>query len=410
MGKRFLYVGNWGFHPAPKGISRFEYDEESGELTLIDTVRSDIAAGQLALDDERGILYAVNECGERKGEYGGGGQLLAFKIDAETGELTQMCQRDSLCPEPSYLCLDGTGKYILACHCADPWHVTKIVRNADGTLSNQVLFDDGALVLFRLNADGSIGDAVDYCTAPCCSRLSETSQVNVDPVSGHIQLVEIVSRLHSVKMSPDGEMFICCDKGMDRIYCYKLDREAGKIRQTDTFEADWRSFPRYGAFHPVRKVFYANNEFCADVNYFGYDSAAGKIDRLGKVSAVFADPGLVEGKPVGAQDILVSPDGKTMYVTLCGINSISVFDLNEEGVPTLVQVQECGGNMPRGIALSPDGRFLLSGNMLSGNISVFAVDKGGRLKETGKIYRAVSPSAMKFYRAKLQGFRKEEDF
>lgn len=34
MGKKFLYVGNWGFHPAPKGISRFLYEEETGELTL----------------------------------------------------------------------------------------------------------------------------------------------------------------------------------------------------------------------------------------------------------------------------------------------------------------------------------------------------------------------------------------
>ena len=127
MSKKFLYVGNWGFHPAPKGISRFLYDEETGEMTLQETIRPDVAAGQLCLDRERGILYAVNERGDRTNEYGGGGSLLAFKIDPESGELTKISERDSLCPEPSYLCLDGSGKYILTCHCGDPWHVTKIV-------------------------------------------------------------------------------------------------------------------------------------------------------------------------------------------------------------------------------------------------------------------------------------------
>lgn len=75
MGKKFLYVGNWGFHPAPKGISRFLYEEETGELTLQETIRPDVAAGQLCLDEARGILYAVNERGDRTNEYGGGGSL-----------------------------------------------------------------------------------------------------------------------------------------------------------------------------------------------------------------------------------------------------------------------------------------------------------------------------------------------
>ena len=88
MGDRLLYVGNWGFQPAPKGITCFVYHEQTGELTRKETIRSDVAAGQLCLDREKKILYAVNERGDRTNEYGGGGSLLAFRIHPETGELS----------------------------------------------------------------------------------------------------------------------------------------------------------------------------------------------------------------------------------------------------------------------------------------------------------------------------------
>ena len=397
--KRFLYVGNWGFHPAPKGISVFEYDDETGNIDLIENIHQDIAAGQLDIDYEKGILYAVNEAGDRPGEYGGGGKLLAFRIDGETGRLTLVNERDSLCPEPSYIRRDATGRYLLTCHCADPWHVTKIVRNEDGTLSNEVLFDDAAVVLFRLNEDGSIGEAVDFKTWEGCNKLDEKHQVNVDPVSGHIQLVEIISRLHAVLPSPDGKMFITLDKGMDKIYAFKIDYENEKIIHTDTWQAAWQSFPRYAYFHPTLNIMYANSEFCSDVNVFSYDSENGKLNYIKTVSCTDKDYGLVEGKPVGAQDILVHPDGKTLYVTTCGINSITVFDLDSDGMPAFRQIINSDGNLPRGIAISPDKRFLLSGNMVSCDITLFKINEDGTLKYTGKKSEAVSPSAMRFYPA-----------
>lgn len=396
MSKLLLYVGNWGFHPAPKGISVFTFDTESGTLELKNTIMQDVCAGQLCIDRERGILYVVNECGDRRGEYGGGGEVLAYQIDAEGG-LRLMNRRDSLCPEPSYVCLDGTGKYLLVCHCADPGHVTKLVRGADGTLSNKVLFDDAAVVLFRLNEDGSIGEAIDALTWSGTNRLSEKNQVNVDPVTGHIQLVEMISRLHAVLMSPDGKMFVACDKGLDQIYAFQLNRETGKLTETDAYQASWSSFPRYAAFHPTLPVLYTNSEFSGEVNVFRYDSEAGKLKHWTAVSATDREYGLIEGKPVGAQDILVSPDSRSLYVTTCGIHSISMFALDEEGMPELKQVVCSGGNLPRGIALSPDGRFLLSGNMVSRDISTFRVRENGTLEPTGEIYKAVSPSAMQFF-------------
>lgn len=397
--KIFAYVGNWGFAPAPKGISSFRYDAENGDLQLMETIRPDIAAGQLCLDAENQILYSVNECGERRGEIGGGGYVLAFKIDSSTGKLTLINERDSLAPEPSYLCMTKSKKYLMACHCADPWHVTKIVRREDGSIGNEVLFDDTALVLFPIEEDGSIG-------APCDAMITEGtggkdphSQRNVDPVTNHIQLVEVISRLHAVIPSPDGSFFVTCDKGMDKLITFRVDEEAGRFEKIQEYAVDEvASFPRYGAFHPSKKVFYANNENQALLNSFTYDEE-GRLTLMDKLELLTEDVGMIDGKPVGAQDILVHPDGHAMYVTLCGLNDIIVMSLDEEGKPSLKQQINSRGNLPRGIALSPDHRYLFSGNMVSGDITKFLVKEDGTLEYTGDKIEAVSPSAIRFFKA-----------
>lgn len=400
MSKTFVYVGNWSFQAKPekgKGITIFEYEPESGDLKLIETICPDVAAGQLYLDARNRILYSNDECGERRGEIGGGGYLLAFRIDPESGKLTLINRKDSLSPEPSYLWLDKGGKYLVTCHCGDPWHVTRIVRKPDGSFGNEVLFDDSALVMFRVNDDGSLGEVCDVSVNPGTGGKGENSQVNVDPVSGHIQLVEVLSRLHAVVGSPSGELLAVCDKGMDKVYTYRIDREEGKLCRLSEWTApEVACFPRYCAFHPTKNALYVNNENLALLNSFHYDEATGKLERFDSVYLLEEDPGMVGGKPVGAQDILVHPNGKTLYCTLCGLNLIVVCHIDEKGVPRPVQRINSRGNLPRGIALSPDGRFLLSGNMVSGDITTFAVDADGLLTDTGKTFEAISPSAVRF--------------
>lgn len=399
MGKRhFAIVGNWGFAPAPKGITTFEYFPESGELKHIETIRQDIAAGQLTIDQERGIVYAVNECGERPGEIGGGGSVLAFKIDSNTGKLTLINQKDSLSPEPSYLCLDKSKKYLMVCHCSDPWHVTRIVRHADGSYGNEVLFDDVGLVLFRIEEDGSLGEVCDVNFTPGGHGKDPNTQVNVDPVTNHIQLVRVISRQHAIVSDPSSDVFALMDKGMDKVYTYKLDREKGKLLRADVWSApDIACFPRYAAFHPSLPILYVNNENLAQLDCFHYDVETAKIRHFCSIPLVSEDPGLVDGKPVGAQDILVHPSGKALYVTLCGLNSIVTVALDPDGKPTLKSSVLSGGNLPRGICITPDETMLLSGNMVSGDITTFSIAADGTLKATGKIYKAVSPSAIRFF-------------
>ncbi|MCC8101868.1 MAG: lactonase family protein [Clostridiales bacterium] len=264
-----------------------------------------------------------------------------------------------------------------------------------GSYGNKVLFDDAGLTLFRINEDGSLGDICDILITPLSGGLGSNSRIDVDKKTGRFQLIEVISRQHSIVANPSSEIFALCDKGMDRIYTYRLDRDKGKIVPLDEFDAEVGCFPRYGVFHPSLPMYYANNETEATLNSFHYDETTGKLDRFSYKTLLLEDS---DGRKQGSQDILVHPNGKALYVSLSGdFNYLATLRLNEKGIPSLVQNIPCGGIFPRGIAISPDERFLLSGNIRSGNITTFRILPDYTLESTGMIYDAVSPSAIRFY-------------
>lgn len=403
--KMFAYVGNWNFHPADKGISVYQYDPEDGSLALIETIMPEIAAGQIWLHPEKPILYVVNEKGDLDGKMGGGGYVLAFGIDEETGKLTLLSNIESLCTEPCYVVVDKSRKHVLVSQHADPFYVTKVVKHGDGTWGNQIIMEDAGLLLIGLKEDGSLGDIQDVYITKSNGGLGREGKKLVDPVTGHVQLTRVISRQHSVMPSPSGNIYVVCDKGMDRVYTFGVDDEHNELKLLDTYVDDLGVFPRYSTFHPTKPVLYTNNERKCEIHVFNYSDETGKIDMIQKVDILTPE---YQGKeyaitcrPMGAQDILAHPNGKVVYCTIeGGDNLIATLKVKEDGTLELVQNIDCEGVMPRGICISPDGRFLLSGNLTSGDITVFRIEEDGLLTSTGKKYEAVSPSAIRIYEVK----------
>lgn len=88
-------------------------------------------------------------------------------------------------------------------------------------------------------------------------------------------------------------------------------------------------------------------------------------------------PGAREGSEAAA--VRLSNDERFLYVSVRGENVIAV--LEARGTRTrVIQRAPCGGDHPRDILLSPDGRFLLAANRNAGGLVCFAVDR-----ETGLI-------------------------
>lgn len=367
----YAFVGGWGFRPGPKGLGIYAYDPQSGEMTHLKTVHEELSVGFQLLDRERGVLYVTDESAVRRGE-AVGGAVLAFTLDGERG-LAGLNSLPTPLPKPSGFCLDSSGRYALVSHHGDMGRVTKLVRRADGTFTAQTVTDDAGLALLSVEEDGRLGRVLDVVLTP-----------GEDPFGPHA-----LSHQHCVTADPSGALFLVCDKGMDRIYSFRLDRERGRLELLRTTRVADGFAPRLAAFHPTLPVVYGNNEHQPEILAFRYDVVTGALEEAGRCR-------LCEdaGEQLLGLALLMHPNGRTLYTSLRGADAIVVLDIDGEGRLHRRQTVPCGGENPRGLCLAPDGRFLLCANTGSGTVTRFAVASDGTLTWAGEPVRASSAASI----------------
>jgi 6-phosphogluconolactonase (cycloisomerase 2 family) len=378
--KNYALVGSWDFKPRDLGLSVYRYNSENANLDYIDTYFTEVCVGQQFIDNERRIVYITNECDSLPGKIGGGGSVLAIRIGGENGKLSLLNRKESLAVKPSYIWVDKTKRYALVSHHGGRGHVTKILRKAGGGLTSETLFDDAALVLFRLEADGSLGEP--------CDALITPGKALVMP--------HALSHQHSVVGDPAGSIFIVCDKGTDEIYSIRIDYKTEKLVLLDTAVCETGNAPRYSAFHPILPVFYSNNETNPVLSAYQYDRGSGVLTSLGELPLTAGKRKTEDGKVIMPSDMVMESGGRFLFVSLRDSETIAVVALDGAGKMELRQTINCEGKNPRGLALSPDEQYLFALNVDSDNISAFAVAEDGTLSFTGKTTKALCPGTMKF--------------
>jgi len=390
--KYYAIAGQWRpGQVGALGIKCYRYDPDTGCLDLIETVRGDITAGQLCVDTKRNMVYVVDEIGHIRGDLGGGAYVYAFRMDTETGKLTLVSEKRSLAAYPCYLCLDPTGKYLLVSHNSDREHVTKITQREDGSFTSEIVYDDAALVMFRVNDDGSLDDICDLSITPSGGMGNPRAKVMAR--DGKIAAtVGVMSHLHSVSRNADGTLFAVCDMGMGIIYTYHIDRAGGKLVPVNRYDEDVERQVRYSAFHPTQSYLYVNCEKSPYILGYKYRAEDGALENICKVRAVPGDTKV----EAGGNDLLIHPNGKYLYCSNIS-NTISLMEIAGDGMLTLKQSIDCGGNRPRALCLSPDHRFLFCGNNRSGTITSFSVAADGTLTPTGMTVDDVMPSALAIF-------------
>ena len=98
---------------------------------------------------------------------------------------------------------------------------------------------------------------------------------------------------------------------------------------------------------------------------------------------------------VGAStaETLAHPSGRFVYVSNRGHDSVAVFRVGEGTDLSRVEVEPAGVETPRGMGLTPGGRFLLTCGQKSGGVTSFEIDPAtGALSPTGS--RADVPAAV----------------
>lgn len=127
--------------------------------------------------------------------------------------------------------------------------------------------------------------------------------------------------------------------------------------------------PRHMAMHPNGKFSYLMNEYEGSVQALNLNAGSLSLNA-GQVPSTTS---VVAGN-TGAE-IQVHPNGKFLYSSNRGDDSIAIYSIAENGTVSLKKTVKTGGKVPRHFSLDASGTWMTVANQGSGSVTFFAVDK-----------------------------------
>lgn len=324
------------FAKGEKGaIHAFSFDSESGKLSPLAQTTDVENPFFMALSPDNRFLYSIHAeaFGGEENE-----EVAAYALEGRSGRLKFLNRESAKGSASCYLDVDATGKTVL--------------------VSN---YTTGDVASLPIKDDGSLGAPVSYF-----------KHEGEGP------------KAHCFVVSPDNRFAFAADLGIDKVMSYRLDAATATLTPNDPAFAKSPpgSGPRHLTFHPSGKFVYVINETGNTISVFDYAERSGSMSNHQTISTL---PEGFEGRTHTA-DLKITPDGKFLYGTNRGHDSIAAYSIAEDGKLTLIEIIPSLGKGPQNLAIAPGGRQLLCANMPGNNVVVFEIDP-----ETGKLSAAGEP-------------------
>lgn len=346
--ERVFFVSS--FAPGEKGAIQAYRLDSAGRLTALQATTGVEHPFFLALSPDRRFLYSIHakKFGGAEAE-----EVAAFEIVGRSGQLKPLNRQSARGSAACYL--DVSGRSVLVAN-----------------------YSTGSVAALPVQADGSLGAAASFV---------QHAGSSVDPAR------QKGPHAHCIVASPDGRFAFAADLGLDQVLSYRLDGSTAKLVANDPpfARTPAGAGPRHLTFHPNGKHVYVINELSNSVTHFDYDAASGKLLEPRTVSTLPSD---FTGKSYCA-DLKVTPNGRFLYGTNRGHDSLAAYRLDEAGRPTLIEIVPSLGKGPQNLAITTDGAWLLCANMPGNNVAVFRIDpESGRLTSAGEPVAQTSPSCI----------------
>jgi len=166
---------------------------------------------------------------------------------------------------------------------------------------------------------------------------------------------------------------ISVDLGTNELWFSQLDTVLNKLQASEPNKLEMAAAagPRHLAFHPNNKWIYVLNELDCTITLVE-KMAQGKYQK----GLSFSSLPQAYNELNTAADIHISSDGKFVYASNRGHNSIAIYGVNPlDGSLNLLTHESSLGKGPRNFSLSPDENYLLVANQHTHNIVSFKRDK-----------------------------------
>ena len=357
---QLIFIGTYtSKEVASQGIYAVRLDPATGALSEPVVAAETPNPTFLTWRPDGRVLYALGEGPGPDGRSDGG--VAAFAFDAASGKIALLNSR-------------GTG---------GGGSTTMLATDATARMLVTVSYGAGYVASFPLAADGRLGERA-------------TLLIHTGPL-GPNQIRQDKPHPHSVTISPDNRFALVADLGLDRVLVYRLDPATGTLTPHDPafIATPPGTGPRHTKFSRDGRFFYILNEIDGSISACAYDAARGAGTPIQHISTLPA--GFKVTDPDRAAEIRLHPNGRFVYASNRGHESIAVFAIQADGTLQLVEITPCGGQHPRNFALSPDGNWLVCANQNSNNLVVFKVDAAtGRLTATGHTATVPQPVCVLF--------------
>ena len=166
---------------------------------------------------------------------------------------------------------------------------------------------------------------------------------------------------HFTTVTPDKKFVLVTDLGLDTVFTYDRD-----LRFIDKAKVPEGYGVRHLVFSKDGKTVFAVNELVPSVSAFWYED--------GRLTYRYTVDIPCKVKDSTAAAIRLSDDGKYLFVSVRGENSLHSFEMKENGLQEICRTHS-DGDFPRDIELIDD-KYLVVCNERSPYASVFGVQNG----------------------------------
>ena len=317
----FLYISL----ASEKRIAAYRINEMEGTLTHQQDVTTLGSPAGMDIDPDGNFLFVALHRP---------GKLASFRIDAATGELTPASAILVKDP-PAYVKSDHTGQFLFSAY-----------------------YGAGKVGVHAVSADGSLSDRA-------------------------VQWIHTSPKAHAIMPDPSNRFIFVPHTGPNLIYQYIFDVGTGRLTPNAfaTVSTPKTAEPRHMAFHPILDLAFVVNEKGNSVTSFWFNKNAGTLSGLETVSTI---PDDFTGTSLGA-DIELHPNGKFVYASNRGHDSIAGFSINQKtGTITPIGQAQTDAR-PRSFNIEPGGRFLYAAGQATDQLGVYRINQ-----QTGVLTRFAS--------------------
>ncbi|WP_165749771.1 lactonase family protein [Cellulophaga sp. Z1A5H] len=313
-----FYVGTYTDKES-KGIYKYSLSAD-GKLAKIGLAATTNNPSFLALSPDKKFLLTVNEVAEKNT-----GFVSSYQIEKDTLLFKNMSSSGGA--HPCHVAINDEG-YVLAAN-----------------------YSSGSVGLLQVDGTGKLTDLLD--------TQQHTGQGTTARQKG--------PHAHSAWF--DDNTVIAVDLGTNELWFSSINTTTNKLDSVAPFRLPMAegAGPRHLVQHPTKKILYVLNELDNTITSL-LKSGNGTYEKVQTISTI---PEGFTGATKGA-DIHISDDGKFVYASNRGHNSIAIFSVNEDdGGLSLVGYESCRGENPRNFSLSPNNNFLIVANQDTNNLISF---------------------------------------